>query len=167
MLFNLNSRQYFILLFLFVLGLLLYGYYLQYFKDLFPCNLCILQRFGFIGVLLLSLIAFLHNPGHLGQRIYKVFVIIVAAAGMSVGIRQIILQRQPPKLFSQCGADLNALLLNLPLSDVFNALFYASGDCAKVDWTFLGFSIAEWSVAMFFLIILSAIYMLFNVSKRI
>ena len=167
MLANLHSRKYFLLLFLFVLGLLLYAYYLQYFRDLFPCNLCILQRFGFIGVLLFSLMALIHNPGRLGQRIYKVLVILAAAAGMSVGIRQIILHHQPPKLFSQCGADLNALLLNLPLSDVFNALFYASGDCAKVDWTFLSFSIAEWSVAMFFLIIISAICMFFNVSKRI
>jgi len=167
MLLNLDSRKYFLLLFLFVLGLLLYAYYLQYFRDLFPCNLCILQRFGFIGVLFFSLIAFIHNPGRFGQRIYKVLVILAAAAGMSVGIRQIILQRQPPKLFSECGADLNALLLNLPLSDVFNALFYASGDCAKVDWTFLGFSIAEWSVAMFFLIIISAVYMFFNVSKSL
>jgi len=129
MLLNLDSRKYFLLLFLFVLGLLLYGYYLQYFLDLFPCNLCILQRFGFIGVLFFSLIAFIHNPDRLGERIYKVLIILAAGA--------------------------------------FNALFYASGDCAKVDWTFLGFSIAEWSVVMFFLIIISAIYMFFNVSKSL
>ncbi len=167
MLSNLSSRKYFLLQFLFVLGLLLYGYYLQYFQDLFPCNLCILQRFGFIGVLIFSLLAFIHNPGILGQRIYSVLVILSAAAGMSVGVRQIILQRQPPKLFSECGADLNALLQNLPLSDVFNALFYSSGDCSKVDWTFLGFSIAEWSVVMFAMIIFTSVLMLFINSRRI
>jgi len=162
---SITTRQYFLLLFLFVLGLLLYGYYLQYVKNLFPCNLCILQRFGFIGVCFTALAAALHNPGLLGQRIYLGLGALSAGLGMSVGIRQIILQKQPPKLFSECGSDLNSLLNNLPLSDVFNALFYSSGDCSKVDWTFLGFSIAEWSVAMFALIILSLVLVFFGHTK--
>ena len=163
---RLTTRQYFLLLFLFVLGLLLYAYYLQYGQNLFPCNLCILQRFGFIGVFFVSLAATLHNPRLLGQRIYLFLAALSAGFGLSVGIRQIILQRQPPKLFSECGSDLNTLLNNLPLSDVFNALFYSSGDCSKVDWTFLGFSIAEWSAAMFALIILSIVLVFFGFNKR-
>lgn len=165
MLNSLNSRKYFLGLFIFVLGMLLYAYYAQYVQGLFPCNLCILQRFGFIGVFLVALAAMLHNPGLLGQRVYLFLSVLSAGAGMSVGMRQIWMQRQPPKLFSECGSDLNNLLNNLPLSEVFNALFYSSGDCAKVDWTFLGFSMAEWSVAMFILIIISALFMFFISSR--
>jgi disulfide bond formation protein DsbB len=28
-------------------------------------------------------------------------------------------------------------------------IFRGSGDCSKVDWTFLGLSIAEWALACF------------------
>jgi disulfide bond formation protein DsbB len=36
-------------------------------------------------------------------------------------------------------------------------VFRGTGDCSKVDWTLLGFSIAEWSLLCFALIALSGL----------
>ena len=41
-----------------------------------------------------------------------------------------------------------------PLAQALQLVFKGSGECAEVQWTFLGFSIAEWSLVCFSLIIL-------------
>ena len=49
----------------------------------------------------------------------------------------------------QCGPDLYFMLENFPLSRTLKTLVQGTGECAVVDWTFLGFSIAEWSLGWF------------------
>jgi disulfide bond formation protein DsbB len=38
---------------------------------------------------------------------------------------------------------------NFPINRVVPMIFKGSGDCTKVDWTFLGGSIANWSFICF------------------
>ena len=49
----------------------------------------------------------------------------------------------------QCGPDLFFMLNNLPLSRTLEKLFQGSGECAAVDWKFLGLSIAGWALVWF------------------
>jgi disulfide bond formation protein DsbB len=41
------------------------------------------------------------------------------------------------------------MMENFPLSRTLKTLVSGTGECAAVDWTFLGLSIAEWSLACF------------------
>ena len=41
------------------------------------------------------------------------------------------------------------MLENFPLSQTLKKLFTSTGECAAADWTFLGLSIAEWSLVWF------------------
>jgi disulfide bond formation protein DsbB len=41
------------------------------------------------------------------------------------------------------------MLDNFPLSRTLQTLISGTGECAVVDWTFLGLSIAEWSLLWF------------------
>jgi disulfide bond formation protein DsbB len=41
------------------------------------------------------------------------------------------------------------MIASFPLERVIPMLFSGSGDCAKVDWTFLGLTIANWSFLVF------------------
>ena len=41
------------------------------------------------------------------------------------------------------------MIENFPLQRVIPLVFKGSGDCTKVDWTFLGGSIANWSFLCF------------------
>ncbi|NBR98680.1 MAG: disulfide bond formation protein B, partial [Betaproteobacteria bacterium] len=66
------------------------------------------------------------------------------------------LQHNPP-LESSCGADLEFMLESFPLTQALPMVFRGTGDCSKVDWTLLGFSIAEWSLLCFALIALSGL----------
>jgi disulfide bond formation protein DsbB len=40
---------------------------------------------------------------------------------------------------------------NFPLNRAIPMIFKGSGDCSKIDWTFLGGSIANWSFVCFVL----------------
>jgi disulfide bond formation protein DsbB len=41
------------------------------------------------------------------------------------------------------------MIETFPLKRVIPMIFRGSGDCTKIDWTFLGLSIANWSFLCF------------------
>jgi disulfide bond formation protein DsbB len=129
--------------------LLSYGFYLQYARGLEPCPLCLVQRGFFFGVLAVCVIAALHGPRGRTLVAYAVGVLLFAAGGAAVASRQVWLQHLPADKVPACGPDLFFMLENFPLAQALKRLFSGSGECAVVDWTFLGLSIAEWSLAWF------------------
>jgi disulfide bond formation protein DsbB len=138
------------------IGLLGYAYYLQYVKGLEPCPLCMVQRFFFYAVLALFVLAAIHGPRRRGAVVYSVLITLFALGGAAAAGRQVWLQHLPPDKVPQCGPDLFFMLENFPLSRTWEKLFYGTGECAKVDWTFLGLSIAGWSLAWFIALALFA-----------
>jgi disulfide bond formation protein DsbB len=124
--------------------LISYALYAQYGLGLEPCPLCILQRVAVIGVGVLFLLAWLHNPGDRGARIYGALIDLVAVAGIAVAARQIWIINQPPGSVAECGASLDYMMAVLPLHEVLGKVLSGSGECAKVDWTFLGLYMPTW-----------------------
>lgn len=122
--------------------------YLQYFAGLEPCPLCMLQRVAFIVLGVVLFIGAVHGPARLGQRVYGGLALLLALTGAGLATRHIWLQYNPPK-FSSCAGDIYSQLERLPLGRVISNALYATGDCAKVDWTLVGLSIAEWSLLWF------------------
>lgn len=125
-------------------GLLGYAYFAQYGLGLEPCPLCILQRLAVLGVALLFLAALLHDPGDRGARVYGVLIDLTALAGIAVAARQIWIINQPPGSVAECGASLDYMMAVLPLHEVLAKVLTGSGECAKVDWTFLGLNMPTW-----------------------
>ena len=140
-------------------GLLAFGYYLQYFQGQDPCPLCLVQRGFFYGVLAVSALAALHFPGRSGRRAYCAAAFLVAAGGLGVAARQVWLQHLPKDQVPACGPDLFFMMENFPLSRTLEKLFMGSGQCAEVNWAFLGLSIAEWSLAWFAALALYALWL--------
>ncbi len=156
------TRAWLLLIFITICGMLGFGYYLQYGKGLAPCPLCILQRLAYIAIVFVALVGLLHNPRTGIIKIYSFLIALISIIGGSIAARQIWLQNQPKKLFSECSSSLNYMLESLPLKEVFLKLFYATGDCAEIVWTFLGFSIAQWSAVVFSFVLLSALVVFFK-----
>ena len=77
-----------------------------------------------------------------------VLIFLLSAFGAFVAARQSYLQWYPPEVFT-CGRDLYGMIESFPLQRVVPMVFKGSGDCSKVDWTFLGGSIANWSFVAF------------------
>lgn len=155
----LPPRALFLGLFAACVALLGFGLYLQHSVGLEPCPMCIMQRYAFVAIGLTALVAGLHAPGRAGSRVYAVLILLIALAGGGVAVRQTWIQLYPPE-FAECGPDLEFMLGSFPLADALPMIFQGAGDCSKIDWTFLGLSIANWSLVMFALVITFAIAMI-------
>ena len=130
-------------------GLLGFGYYLQYFDGQDPCPLCLVQRGFYYAVLATCAVAAAHFPQRTGRRIYCGAAFLAALGGAGVAARHVWLQHLPADQVPACGPDLFYMVENLPFRRMLEKLFMGSGQCAEVHWTFLGLSIAEWSLAWF------------------
>jgi len=116
---------------------------LQQIEHLEPCPLCILQRYAFVCVSALALLAAV-LPRFLG-RVAAWLGILTALAGAGVGAWHVWLQYHPPAV-SACGPSLEYLVGNLPLGRALPRIFQGYGDCTAIDWTFLGLTIPGWSL---------------------
>jgi disulfide bond formation protein DsbB len=141
-------------------ALLGFGYYLQYGQGLEPCPLCLVQRGFFYAVMAIFILGAVHAPARIGTRIYASLAALFALGGAASAARQVWLQHLPPDKVPQCGPDLYFMLENFPLSRTLQTLVAGTGECAVVDWTFLGLSIAEWSLGWFVALFLFAIWLI-------
>lgn len=147
-----SARPIFVLILVACAGLLGYGYYLEHGVGLEPCPLCVLQRLAFFALLFICLIAALHNPGRTGVRFYATGGMLAAISGAALAGRQLWLQQLPPDQVPECGPDLAYMFDVMPLFEALGQILRGSGECAVIDWSFLGLSIAGWSLGWFILL---------------
>ena len=156
---HLPARIAYLALSITALGLLGFGLYLQHGVGLEPCPMCIMQRYAFLVVALLALLGGVHGPTRRGSRIYAALIGVAALTGASIAARQSWMQIDPP-LIPECGPGLEFMLESFPLAQALPMIFRGAGDCTVVEWTFLGLSIANWSLVSFTATVLFAGWML-------
>lgn len=157
-----RPRLPFALLFAVCTALLGFALYLQYSGGLEPCPMCILQRYAFSAVILLALTGALHGPSsRLTRGIYAGLLLLASLAGAGIAAWQSWIQRFPPDI-SECGPDLAYMLESFPLSSSLPMIFRGAGECTRIDWSFLGLSIANWSLVCFALIAAAALLTFFR-----
>lgn len=128
--------------------LALYGYalYAQYVLGYQPCPLCMFQRFGVISLG----VAFLLGAGlALPRRRWAGFTavaLVLVATVIAAGVagRHVYVQAQPPGTYAACGASLEWMLEINPVFEVIRKVLSAPGDCANIDWSFLGLAMPAW-----------------------
>lgn len=139
-------------------AMLAFGLYLQHVVGLEPCPMCIVQRYALIIVGVLALLAAIFK-GRAAHLALGVLALLMAGFGAFVAARQSFLQWYPPEIVS-CGRDFYGMIETFPLKRAVPMIFKGSGDCTKIDWTFLGGSIANWSFVCFALFCLIFIALL-------
>ena len=135
------------LVFAVCLAMMAFALYLQHVVGLEPCPMCIVQRYAMVLVLLAAAIAsaFAGRAAHVGASL---LILLFSGFGAFVAARQSFLQWYPPEIAS-CGRDFYGMIETFPLKRAIPMIFKGSGDCTKIDWTFLGGSIANWSFVWF------------------
>ncbi|MEO7399230.1 MAG: disulfide bond formation protein B [Polaromonas sp.] len=136
-------------------ALLAFGLYLQHVVGLEPCPMCIVQRYVLVLVAIVAGLTAFTNRNSLLMGGASLLVLL-AGFGAFVAARQSFLQWYPPEI-SSCGRDFYGMIETFPLKRAIPMIFKGSGDCTKVDWTFLGGSIANWSFVCFVVIGLIAL----------
>ena len=135
-----------------VVALMAYALYSQYVVGLEACPLCIFQRVGMILLGLVFLAAALHAPRAFGARVYAVLGLAAALGGGSVSARHVYLQSLPADRVPACGPGLDYMLEVFPLFEAVRLVFQGSGECATVNWSFLGLSMPAWVLIWFVLL---------------
>lgn len=149
----------------FCLGLLGYALFLQYYRGLDPCPLCLFQRIAVIALTVAFALATLVGDGRRVLRIVvSVLIGLVAVAGSGVAIRHLYIQSLPPGTVPACGASLDYLWDVFPVIDVLRKVLTGSGECAKIDWTFMGLAMPAW--VLIWLLILGTLGVLVNWPRR-
>lgn len=143
-------------------GLVGFALYLQHRMFLDPCPLCILQRAAFVLLGAVFLLGLLHNPGRLGRRIYALLALAAAGVGVAIAGRHVWLQSLPADEVPACGPGLEYMLEAFPLSRALSMVLQGSGECAKVDWSFLGLSMPAWTLVWYVLLGVWALWLGFR-----
>jgi protein dithiol:quinone oxidoreductase len=162
-LFN-HPRRLLTLICIVCIAMLAFGLYLQHGVGLEPCPMCIVQRYALVAVAVLAGITALASKKSLlisGSGLLVLF----AGFGAFVAARQSFLQWYPPEIAS-CGRDFYGMIETFPLQRAIPMIFKGSGDCTKIDWTFLGLSIANWSFIGFVLIALAGVLLVLRRAGR-
>ena len=156
---TLSPRLVFVaLVLLAVISMLFARVYLQAYVGLEACPLCMSQRVFVVLWGVIALVAAVHNPQTVGRRVYAVLCGAAAWAGAAVAARHVWLQHLPSDLVPACGPSLDYMLENLPFQDTLSIVLAGDGNCAEIDWTFLGFSIPEQTLAVFCVALLVSLW---------
>ena len=145
-------------------ALLAFGLYLQHVVGLEPCPMCIVQRYALVLVAVVAGLTALASSRKVliaGSSL----MVLLAGFGAFVAARQSFLQWYPPEV-SSCGRDFYGMIETFALKRAIPMIFKGSGDCTKVDWTFLGGSIANWSFVCFVLIALVGLLLMARLARR-
>ena len=129
--------------------LLAYALYSQYELKVEPCPLCIFQRVAFMAMGVFFLLGALHGPKGGGKKVYGVLVALSAAVGAAIASRHIWLQHLPKSEVPDCGPGLKYMLDSFPLGKTLTMVLTGSGECAEVNWTFLGLAMPTWTLLWF------------------
>ncbi|MFM2036775.1 MAG: hypothetical protein RL459_2040 [Pseudomonadota bacterium] len=144
--------------------MLVFGLYLQHVVGLEPCPMCIVQRYALVIVAVLAGVGSVLR-GRASHLALAVLVLLAAVGGAFVAARQSWLQWYPPEVVS-CGRDFYGMIETFPLQRAIPLIFKGSGDCTKIDWTFLGGSIANWSFVSFTVISVAVLVVLARSVRR-
>lgn len=141
-------------------ALLGYALYVQHGMFMMPCPLCILQRVAFaaMGVFFLAGAVVGPRPAWL-RKLVSVLVAASSATGAGIAIWHLRMQHLPASEVPSCsGMDLGYMLDAFPLQKVIEKVFTGSGECAVVDWTFLGVSMPGWTLIWYVGLSLAALW---------
>ena len=159
-----SFRAQFLLGFAACVALMAYALYAEHVLGLEPCPLCIFQRIAVIALGVVFLAGGVAGPRRPGSRAaWGVFALIPALAGAGVAARHVWIQHLPPDQVPSCGPPFGFLRETLPFMDLVRKVLTGDGQCAKIEWTFLGQSMPVWTLVSF---VVLALWIAFAAFRR-
>lgn len=125
-------------------GMMAYALYAEHVLFLMPCPLCVFERIATIALGIIFLLAAVHNPRGNGRYAYAALLTIAAAGGIGVAGWHVWIQNLPADEVPSCGPGFDYIMDSFPLADALSMIFTGSGECATIDWVFLGLSMPAW-----------------------
>lgn len=127
--------------------------------NLEPCPLCISQRIIFMSLGVLFLISAFIPPKMILTKLFTGLQVLTALGGAGVAIRHWYLQANKESMIADCGVGFDYMFENFPLEKALKLVFRGTGDCAAIDWTFLGLTLPQLGLISFAAFAVYAIYL--------
>ncbi len=124
-----------------------------------PCPLCISQRMVFMGLGLLFLLGAFIPPQAACKRTVAGLLVLTALGGAGVALRHWWLQAHRDSIIADCGVGFDYMFENFPLQKALTLVFRGTGDCAAIDWTFLGLSLPQLALLAYLGLAAYALYL--------
>ena len=141
-------------------------FYFQQKLGLAPCPLCMFQRGALVGVAFFCLLGIFFRPKKVGSKLLAFGAASSSFIGLLIAGRQVWLQHLPADKVPECGPDLSFMLEMDPIFEVIQRVLAGSGECAEVQWTLLSFSMPEWMVLIFSVMVLICLRLLFRKERN-
>lgn len=129
---------------------------------LVPCHLCWLQRWVFIGLAALSLVALLLQRFQRARWPLVALFALFSITGMGIALRHLYIKMSPASV--SCGMDVEMLLDFFPLQEAITHMLIGSADCAQ-QANFLGLPLPTWSLTGYLLLGGLAIFSLLSTPR--
>ena len=100
------------------------------------------------------------------KKRYAIAGTVTALLGASISTRHVWLQHLPADKVPECGPELSYMLEYFPIFDTLKFMLSGTGDCAKVDWTLLGFSMPVWTLLAFLILATLSLLQIWNTSDK-
>lgn len=142
-----------------------FALYAQHVLGLEPCPLCVFQRVALLAVGGWACLGMLAPAGG-WRRGMAAGALLSALAGAGIAGWHVRLQLLPAEQVPACGPGLEFMLETMPLTSLLKKVFQGSGECAAIDWTFLGASMPMWTAALFVLLAVYSLYLLLQRQPR-
>lgn len=111
-----------------------------------PCPLCILQRYAYMALASVCLLAAAHGPQRIGMLIYLMIADAMSAVGLALAIWQV----NKGASMNSCLSDPVGEFVNgLPSANWWPEYLFANGGCADVFPPILGLHVPQWSMVCF------------------
>jgi protein dithiol:quinone oxidoreductase len=124
-----------------------------------PCPLCITQRIVFMCLGVLFLVAAFVKPASIISKLLTLAQIVTALVGVGWALRHWWIQAHRDSMVVDCGVGFDYMFENFPLKKAFSLVFKGTGDCAAIDWTFLGLSLPQLALIAYIALAIYAIYL--------
>ncbi len=157
-----EPRRLLFLVALYCAALLVFAFIIVRVVDgLVPCPLCIVQRFFYAFVGLAAIIGYLGWWPRFTEWIAGAAVAGLSFLGWLVAARHVYLQRfNEADPSSGCAVSFGSFL------DDFIFALGGTGNCAIIDWSFIGLSIADWSFIAFTGLMIAGIWIFLKARRE-
>lgn len=154
----LTKRTVYLIEFFLVAGLLAFAAFLEYYKGILPCPLCMMQRFCLAILGILFVIGASFNLKRIGSFFIGSLAFLFSLAGAVLAGRQAWIQHNPSGLSSNCDVSFQYMMKVLPFDEVLKKAFAGGAECSQIDWQLWHLSLAEWSFLLFIFFICISIW---------
>jgi disulfide bond formation protein DsbB len=144
---QLSPRVIFSLIGLICIGILTTAWFLQYGPDRQqPCPLCVLQRYLYLALAMVCLLAAAQGPPRAGLLIYAVIAELLAGTGIGLALWQV---TKGASMTSCLSDPIGEFVNGLPSANWWPEYFFANGGCADKYPPILGLYVPQWSLVWF------------------